>query len=65
MHEEFSLSFRATSFSLCWFQCLSAQSLNTSQISGVVQDATGAVIPKAKVTLTQIGHRHRTHGDYQ
>ncbi len=33
---------------------LSAQSLNTSQISGVVQDATGAVIPNAKVTLTQV-----------
>jgi hypothetical protein len=32
----------------------SAQSLNTSQISGTVEDETGAVIPNAKVTLTQV-----------
>ena len=31
-----------------------AQSLNTSQISGVVQDQTGAVIANATVTLTQV-----------
>ncbi len=31
-----------------------AQSLNTSQISGIVQDETGAAIPNAKVVLTKI-----------
>jgi hypothetical protein len=31
-----------------------AQSLNTSQIIGTVQDATGAAVPNATVTVTQI-----------
>lgn len=40
---------------LLLFPCLgsSGQSLNTSQIAGTVQDATGAAIPNASVKLTQ------------
>jgi hypothetical protein len=40
---------------LCLSNQLAAQSTYTSQLSGVVSDRTGAVIPGAKVTLTDEG----------
>src|SRR5881392_646464 len=33
---------------------LAAQSVSTSQISGTVKDQTGAVLPGAEVTVTQV-----------
>jgi len=41
--------------SLCVCNPVAAQSTYTSQLSGVVSDATGAVIPGVKVTLTDEG----------
>src|SRR6185312_11326520 len=41
--------------SLCVSNHVAAQSTYTSQLTGVVSDASGAVIPGAKVTLTDEG----------
>src|SRR5882724_13122578 len=41
--------------SLCVSNRVAAQSTYTSQLTGVVNDSSGAVIPGAKVTLTDEG----------
>ena len=38
---------------------------DSAQVSGVVQDATGAVLPGVDVTLVSVGTRNRAAGGHQ
>jgi len=48
-----SAVFKTTLVGLCLCIGVSAQAVSTSQISGVVQDSTGLVVPAATITVTQ------------